>query len=538
MSKVNVNELTDEQKVRLSQLKEKDTVTSLIIDGMYNKSEIDFEFVAAIEKRSFKKQDYYIAAEVLFNTGASVDWINIVLNVITARGEDEIISFIREVVYAYNNHIEAESIAQFIDACDTPVELHSFTDDIIHQKESNNRVREVIENIPELIGKIETDSFEAKQNYLDMKNELDKKINEVEALKSQIETLQTESKSEANPEKLAKIEKKAAFYEKNFKESQKELRNYKDRCVHLEARLEEYKTKLAEHEKIVTTSVNNNIADELKQYFAEKFDASIDSIAKTVSSSYGQVLSAVKDNKAESGTIDIFELKEIITQNENIMEKLQAISNQPVSAEVRNKEDASTPQPHSVPNVKPVEEENENTVQAEDYEISENDIMGDIPEEAPEIVYEEPTANIDEENTTEVTKIEPEKDVNQESSNISETDTATEEFIKKSKIEIDPAICKAPDLTANKILSSKVKDDKQEKKIGFFARMKFKMLSGTKQKQFILDLMLHKKLPMNTITDVKAMLNTGNVDNSFVFDLINDENLTDEVVRKALAFVS
>ena len=65
MSKVNVNELTDEQKVRLSQLKEKDTVTSLIIDGMYNKSEIDFEVVAAIEKRSFKKQDYYIAAEVL-----------------------------------------------------------------------------------------------------------------------------------------------------------------------------------------------------------------------------------------------------------------------------------------------------------------------------------------------------------------------------------------------------------------------------------------------------------------------------------------
>ena len=240
MSKVNVNELTDEQKVRLSQLKEKDTVTSLIIDGMYNKSEIDFEVVAAIEKRSFKKQDYYIAAEVLFNTGASVDWINIVLNVITARGEDEIISFIREVVYAYNNHIEAESIAQFIDACDTPVELHSFTDDIIHQKESNNRVREVIENIPKLIGKIETDSFEAKQNYVDMKNELDKKINEVEALKSQIETLQTESKSEANPEKLAKIEKKAAFYEKNFKESQKELRSYKDKCVHLEARLEEY----------------------------------------------------------------------------------------------------------------------------------------------------------------------------------------------------------------------------------------------------------------------------------------------------------
>ena len=78
----------------------------------------------------------------------------------------------------------------------------------------------------------------------------------------------------------------------------------------------------------------------------------------------------------------------------------------------------------------------------------------------------------------------------------------------------------------------------EEKKIGFFARMKFKMLSGTKQKQFILDLMLHKKLPMNTITDVKAMLNTGNVDNSFVFDLINDENLTDEVVRKALAIVS
>ena len=57
------------------------------------------------------------------------------------------------------------------------------------------------------------------------------------------------------------------------------------------------------------------------------------------------------------------------------MEKLQAISNQQVSAEVRNKEDASTPQTLSVPNVKPVEEENENTVQAEDYEILENDIM-------------------------------------------------------------------------------------------------------------------------------------------------------------------
>lgn len=39
-------------------------------------------------------------------------------------------------------------------------------------------------------------------------------------------------------------------------------------------------------------------------------------------------------------------------------------------------------------------------------------------------------------------------------------------------------------------------------------------------------------------TSNSSMLNTGNVDNSFVFDLINDENLTDEVVRKALAFVS
>lgn len=69
MSKVNVNELTDEQKVRLSQLKEKDTVTSLIIDGMYNKSEIDFEVVAAMKKDHLKsriiilQRKYYLILE-------------------------------------------------------------------------------------------------------------------------------------------------------------------------------------------------------------------------------------------------------------------------------------------------------------------------------------------------------------------------------------------------------------------------------------------------------------------------------------------
>lgn len=547
MSKVNVNELTDSQKKRLSQLKERDTIAELIVEGMYNRSEIDFDVISAIEKRTFKKQDYYVAAEVLFNTGASVEWINIVLNVITARGEDEIISFIREVVYAYNCHVEAESIAQFIDACDTPVELHAFTDDIIHQKESTNKVREVIEKIPDLIGKIETDSFEAKQNYVDMKNELDSKISEVDDLKNQIKALQEESKNNSTNEEFAKLEKKANFIEKKFKESQKELRVYKDKCVHLEARLEEYKSKLDETEKSTDAFANSDIADELKRFLAEKFDASVDSIAKTVSNSYSQVLNVVKrDNKSEIDENDAGELKKIISQNENIMEKLQSISSEAVVSSQKNNKDVSQQhdilQPHHQPD--PIEERiktNESS-DVSDYEISEDDMMGDISGEMPDIVYEEPAVAVPENvSDTDTDEEDVTKSVDNTASD-SKAETVIESEIdhteNKSVAEPDPTICKATDLTANKILSSKVGDDKQEKKIGFFARMRFKHLKDKKQKQLILDLMLHKKLSMNVISDVKNLLESGKVDNNFVFDLINDDELNDDVIKKALAFVS
>lgn len=535
MSKVNVNELTDNQEKRLSQLKERDTIAELIVEGMYNRSEIDFDIISAIEKRTFKKQDYYVAAEVLFNTGASVEWINIVLNVITARGEDEIISFIREVVYAYNCHVEADSIAQFIDACDTPVELHAFTDDIIHQKESTNKVREVIEKIPDLIGKIETDSFEAKQNYVDMKNELDRKISEVDDLKNQIKALQEERKNNFTNEEFVKLEKKANFIEKQFKESQKELRVYKDKCVHLEARLEEYKSKLDEAEKSTDAYTNSDIADDLKRFLTEKFDASVDSIAKTVSSSYSQVLNVVKmDNKSEINESDAGELKKIIFQNENIMEKLQSISSEAVISAQKNNKDVSqqhdTLQPHHQPD--PIEERTKTNESSDvsDYEISEDDMMGDISGEMPDIVYEEPAVPEDVTESVDYTASD------------SKAETVIESEIdhteNKSVAEPDSTICKATDLTANKILSSKVGDDKQEKKIGFFARMRFKYLKDKKQKQLILDLMLHKKLSMNVISDVKNLLESGKVDNNFVFELINDDELNDDVIKKALAFVS
>ena len=51
-------------------------------------------------------------------------------------------------------------------------------------------------------------------------------------------------------------------------------------------------------------------------------------------------------------------------------------------------------------------------------------------------------------------------------------------------------------------------------------------------------MMLHKKLPIDTVTNVKNILNSGKVDNAFVFDLINSENVTDEVIRSTLEFVS
>ena len=77
--------------------------------------------------------EYYRAAETLFREGAEADWIKIILNIIVTHSDpDEIISFIEEVVYAFNNDIKSESIASFIDHCDKPVELHAFCDDIIH----------------------------------------------------------------------------------------------------------------------------------------------------------------------------------------------------------------------------------------------------------------------------------------------------------------------------------------------------------------------------------------------------------------------
>ena len=124
-----------------------------------------------------------------------------------------------------------------------------------------------------------------------------------------------------------------------------------------------------------------------------------------------------------------------------------------------------------------------------------------------------------------------------ESEKMNEDAAGVEPMIEQHE-EPDINMCKAPELLAGKVLSSKAKDDKEEKKIGFFARMKFRYAKDKKQKQLILDLMLRKRIPVKTVTAVKEIMNSGKVDNSFVFDLINDERATEETIMSALEFVS
>lgn len=543
-----INELTEDEKNRLNQLKERDEVTNLIIENlMADNDTIDFEIISALEKRTFEKMDYYHAAEVLFNTRASVEWIKIVLNIIVSRASEEVVSFIQEVVYAYRNNIKAESISQFIDCCDSVVDLHTFCSEIIHVNETNDKVRQSIENIPQLLEKIELDNSEAKQSYLDMKREVEKKEKVIKELENQLDELKEKgSENSVSDEEYTKAKKKAAFFEKKYNESQVSLRKTKDECVHLKATLEnkeqkilDFEMKLQKQEEQAVEASNNMMADQIKELFEERFNKSMDNIAKTVSHSYSQVLDAVKGSKAEaSDSSDLAELKKIIEQQKNIIESLQNISIAPVEQQKNVIEETVVKEEKSfgtdIEDIIPVQ--------------TENDVIG-VPVDIPEsIQYEEP--NIEDESvkedsgTVEIEEPQQLKEVAEEEikesveskSENAEPDEKTTEITEHK--EVDIKMCKAPGLINSQVTTTPTKDDKEEKKISFFSRMKFKRSNDKKQKQLILDTMLRKRIPVKTITDVKNILNSGKVDNYFVFELINDDRASEETIRSALEFVS
>lgn len=534
MTKKNIDELTNEEQERLQQLKERDSISDLIVMNMIeNNSEIDFDVVEAIEQKSFEKQDYYVAAEVLFHTGAPAEWINLVLKVIEERNPDEIVNFIREIVYAYNNNLNVEVISQYINRCETPVELRAFSDDIIHRIESNAKVRETIEQIPELIEKIEVDSLEAKQSYIDMKERLVKKEQEIDELKKQLEALKRcEDENNISEEQYEKTVKKAEYFEKKFKESQKALRNYKDECIHLSSKIEELEDRLRDKDP----ESNNFITEELKEFFDKKLQSSVDNLAKIMSSSYGKVLNAIENNKPElSNTNDSEELKKMISQQEDIINKLQNFSAETIPIKNDAKKETEFIETH----------EFENDVG--DIEIiadapSESEMYGEFGGIPEDIQYEEPDTDKNENDLVPEYK-EPELEessvytINEAENERLEEDAVGVEAVKEQHQEPDINLCKAPELLNGKILSSKAKDDKEEKKIGFFARMKFKYAKDKKQKQLILDLMLRKRIPIQTVNAVKEIINSGKVDNNFVFELINDERATEETILSALEFV-
>lgn len=514
MSKKNIAELTKEDQKRLQQLKERDSISELIIVNMLeNNSEIDFDVVEAIEEKSFEKQDYYAAAEVLFYTGAPAEWINLVFKVIEERNPDEIVNFIREIVYAYNNNLNVEVISQYINRCETPVELRAFSDDIIHRIESNAKVRETIEQIPELIEKIELDSLEAKQSYIDMKEQLEKKEQEIYDLKEQLETLKRcKDKKHISEEQYGKAVKKAEYFEKKFKESQKALRNYKDECIHLNSKLGEFEQRFNDKNQTAVSDANHGITEELKIFFDEKIQVSFENIAKIMSNSYGKVLDAIENNKPEFA-------EKIIAKQDDIMHKLQSFSTDAVPSENSAKEEA-------------VSIESEDHVENEDNEIiadaiPESEMFGEFGGIPEEIQYAEPETDDNNDFLPASEDEEPEL----------KEDTVEAESVKKQHEEPDINMCKAPELLTGKILSSKAKDEKEEKKISFFAKMKFKYSNDKKQKQLILDLMIRKRLPIDTINAVKTILHSGKVNNKFVLDLITDEQATEETILSTLEFV-
>lgn len=548
MSKVSVNELTEEQIKRIEDIKKRDLVSGFIVDGMIHKSEVDFDIIHAIEQRSLS-QDYYVASEVLFNAGASVEWINIVLNTVTTVGDhDEIINFIREVVYAYNSHVNVEDVGQYIVACDSPAELHAFIDDIVHTQESNTKVIDTIQKIPELIGKIEADNNEAKQNFESIKKELESKIAEVDRLNDQIDELQKKNQTDISEKDFEKIKKKANFYEKKFRESQNELRSCSDRCARLETELFDAYQKIEKTKELASATVNDESTADLKKFIDDSLKENISSISKTVAASYSQVLNAVnKDKEEASNNSDVDALNKILSMNENIMEQLKSINvasgpnvQKSLNEEFTDKKEKPQPHEEGQPHDIPTNEEHGIFNDFSEPEYDEGDVLGELPETAQEdddmgqadenYKFEEPEPPTDE-------QIISKEDGNNYSDDVKQAKTVSDSEPVKKSPEPDISICKAPELTESKVLKSKKHDSKVEQKIGFFARMRFNHISSKKQRQLILDLMLHKKLPMTTIKNVKSLLDTNKLDNAFVFELINDENVNDDVIHKALEFV-
>lgn len=524
------DKLSKEELDRIDRMRAKDEVTNLIISNIFSDGSetVDLDLIDILEKSSFVKMEYYIAAEVFFNQRASNDWITLVLNVIHTQDEEHIVTYIREIVRAYQNRVDCESLKRFMYDCSTPAELSAYINVFIHQKKVDDKVFKSLEDIPDLFKKIEKDSQGASQNFDELKRQLDEKDEEICKLKRQLEEKENTEEDTVSKAEYDNALKDAEFFKNKYKTSQTKVRELKSKFENVSSQLDKAEQQLKEKTQEDIKAIDTQKMDALKKYLDERISSSIDGLAKTVSSSYSKILDEVQKigtDEKQPQTDSSYDLKKIISQNETIYEKIQDISN------------LQTPEPHEPEVQKKVEYEKpsgeqDNVVEtgSEEYEINESDIVGEMGGDIPdEIIYGDPD----------------------ESESISSNGNNTEKVEDEEKQPDDKAknepeihkepdinMCKASEYLDSKVLSSKVTDDKEEKKIGFFARIRFKHLKDKKQKQLILDMMLHKKLPIDTVTNVKNILNSGKVDNAFVFDLINSENVTDEVIRSTLEFVS
>lgn len=523
------DKLSKEELDRIDRMRAKDEVTNLIISNIFSDGSetVDLDLIDILEKRSFVKMEYYIAAEVFFNQRVSNDWITLVLNVIHTQDEEHIVTYIREIVRAYQNRVDCENLKRFMYDCSTPAELSAYINVFIHQKKVDDKVFKSLEDIPDLFKKIEKDSQGASQNFDELKRQLDEKDEEICKLKRQLEEKENTEEDTVSKTEYDNALKDAEFFKNKYKTSQTKVRELKSKFENVSSQLDKAEQQLKEKTQADIKAVDTQKMDALKKYLDERISSSIAGLAKTVSSSYSKILDEVQKigtDEKQPQTDSSDDLKKIISQNETIYKKIQDISNlqtpEPPEPEVQKKVEYEKPSG---------EQDNVVETGSEEYEINESDIVGEMGGDIPdEIIYGDPDESGISSDGNNTEKVEDEE---------KQPDDKAKDGPEIHK-EPDINMCKASEYLDSKVLSSKVTDDKEEKKIGFFARIRFKHLKDKKQKQLILDMMLHKKLPIDTVTNVKNILNSGKVDNAFVFDLINSENVTDEVIRSTLEFVS
>lgn len=524
-----VSDITEEEIERLDHLRSRDNVTNEIVTNLLTEDVINFDLIDLLEKRSFKKREYYIASEVLFDPDISTKWIELVVKVIYTKEEEDIESFIREIVNAYNSGIEPDLVEQCINLCKVPVDLKVFIEDKVHSDEMDTKVRETIENIPALIEKIEVDNTDGKKKYIEIQNELNEKSEEIINLKEQLKKL-TEQENIISDKKYEEKVKEAAYYESKYKSLLNEVYTYKNECVELRNKVEKYEQKLSSNTQ--NTANNNESLKALQQLFNE----GIENIVKTVASNYGNIVDGIKtvDEKINNFNQDkdvAEKIEKIIAQNENIIDSIHNIS---VTASTHKDEYVDDKTDYFIEGIN-----EEEMMQGYEESIGEST---DNDEEKSESITDDYT-NIEKSVNLDKDDIPVNSEKSYDESYTDSIDENSEESTDFSasyleKNENDTVMCKADDLLKNKILTSKTKDDKEDKKIKFFSGIKFRISSEQKQKELIVGLMLRKKYSMENIKCVKAILETGKVKNRFVFDLINREDTKEEDLMRLLAFTN